>query len=52
MITQADEIHALTETLIYELIKAFALPKTRLTDKFIRLTFGKAARDCRGWDWS
>jgi len=44
MITQADEIHALAETLIYELIKAFALPKTRLTDKFIRLTFGKAAR--------
>jgi hypothetical protein len=44
MITQADEIHALTETLIYELIKAFALPKTRLTDKFIRLTFGKATR--------
>jgi hypothetical protein len=43
MITQADEIHALTETLIDELIKAFALPKTRLTDKFIRLTFGNAA---------
>ena len=44
MINQADEIHALTETLIYELAKAFALPGSELSKKLIRLTFGKAAR--------
>ena len=44
MISQADEIHALTETLIYELVKAFALPKSKLADRLIRLIFGKAAR--------
>jgi hypothetical protein len=44
MITQADEIQALTETLIYELVKAFALPKTELANRLMRLTFGKAAR--------
>ena len=44
MITQDDEIHALTETLIYELVKAFALPKTDLANRLIRLIFGKAAR--------
>jgi len=44
MINQADEIHALTETLIYELVKAFALPRSALSKKLIRLTFGKAAR--------
>jgi len=41
--TQSDEVHTLSETLIYELIKAFALPKTQVSDKFIRLIFGKAA---------
>jgi len=44
MISQADEIHALMETLIYELVKAFALPKSKLADRLIRLIFGKAAR--------
>jgi acyltransferase-like protein len=44
MITQDDEIHALTETLIYELVKAFALPRTELAHRLIRLIFGKAAR--------
>ena len=44
MISQADEIHALTETLIYELVKAFGLPGSELSKKLIRLTFGKAAR--------
>lgn len=44
MITQDDEIHALTETLIYELVKAFALPRTELANRLIRLIFGKAAR--------
>jgi acyltransferase-like protein len=44
MITQDDEIHALTETLIYELVKAFALPGSKLATRPIRLTFGKAAR--------
>lgn len=44
MITHDDEIHALTETLIYELVKAFALPNSRLATRFIRLTFGRAAR--------
>src|ERR1044072_5024737 len=44
MIYQADEIHALTETLIYELAKGFALPGSELSKKLIRLTVGKAAR--------
>ena len=44
MISQADEIHALTETLIDELVKAFALPRSELADRLIRLVFGKAAR--------
>ena len=44
MITQHEEIHALTETLIYELVKAFALPRTELSKRLIRLIFGKAAR--------
>ena len=44
MITQDNEIHALTETLIYELVKAFALPGSKLATRLIRLTFGKAAR--------
>lgn len=44
MIIQDDEVHALTETLIYELVKAFALPGSQLGEKLVRLTFGKAAR--------
>jgi 1-acyl-sn-glycerol-3-phosphate acyltransferase len=43
MITQDDEIHALTETLTYELVKAFALPNSELANRIIRLIFGKAA---------
>ena len=38
------EIHTLTETIIYELTKAFALPQNRAAKTFIRLIFGKAAR--------
>lgn len=38
------EIHTLTETLIYELTKAFALPQTDRAKRWIRLIFGKAAR--------
>src|SRR6266511_6399088 len=34
----------LTKTLIYELVKAFALPRSELADRLIRLIFGKAAR--------
>jgi Acyltransferase len=44
MIIQADEIHALTETLIYELVKAFALPRSELSKRLICMIFGKAAR--------
>ena len=44
MSSQADEIHALTETLIYELVKAFALPRNGTANTLIRLIFGKAAR--------
>lgn len=43
MISQADEIHALSETLIYELVKAFALPRNEPANRLIRLIFGKAA---------
>jgi acyltransferase-like protein len=43
MIIQADEIHALTETLIYELVKAFALPRSEFSKRLIRMIFGKAA---------
>lgn len=38
------DIHALSETLIFELVKAFALPQTPRTQYLIRLLFGKAAR--------
>jgi hypothetical protein len=38
------EIQTLTETLIYELTKAFALPQTNRAKGLIRLIFGKAAR--------
>jgi hypothetical protein len=44
MSTHANEIHILTETLIYELTKAFALPKSERAKSIIRLIFGKAAR--------
>jgi len=44
MSTQDEEIQALTETLIYELVKAFALPRNELANRLIRLIFGKAAR--------
>jgi hypothetical protein len=43
MITQHEEIHVLTETLIYELVKAFALPVTEPSKKLSRWIFGKAA---------
>jgi len=39
-----DEIDTLTETLIYELTKAFALPQKESIKRWIRLIFGKAAR--------
>jgi len=38
------EIQTLTETLIYELTKAFALPQTPTAKSLIRFIFGKAAR--------
>jgi len=38
------EIQTLTETLIYELTKAFALPQTRRAKRWIQWIFGKAAR--------
>ncbi len=38
------EIQALTETIIYELTKAFALPQTERAKQLIRFIFGKAAR--------
>ncbi len=38
------EIQTLTETLIYELTKAFALPQTPSARRMIQLVFGKAAR--------
>lgn len=40
----ADEIQTLTETIIYELAKAFALPQTERAKRWVRLLFGKAAR--------
>ena len=41
---QSAEIGALTETLIYELTKAFALPQTELAKSLIRVIFGKTVR--------
>jgi len=38
------DIQSLTETIIYELTKAFALPQTMWAKRLIRLIFGKAAR--------
>ncbi len=40
----SNEIHILTETIIYELTKAFALPQTEGVKRWIRLAFGRAAR--------
>lgn len=40
----SPDIHSLTETLIYELTKAFALPQRESVKRWIRLVFGKAAR--------
>lgn len=39
-----QDIHTLTDTLIYELTKAFALPQTARARALIRWVFGKAAR--------
>ena len=39
-----SEIQTLTETLIYELTKAFALPQTLWAKQMIRFLFGRAAR--------
>ncbi|NJC97169.1 MAG: hypothetical protein C3F07_17860 [Anaerolineales bacterium] len=38
------EIHTLTETLIYELTKAFALPQTKGAKVLVRAVFGRATR--------
>lgn len=40
----SPEIQTLTETLVYELTKAFALPQTEGVKRWIRLVFGRAAR--------
>lgn len=40
----SQEIHILTETIIYDLTKAFALPQTDGAKRWIRLVFGRAAR--------
>lgn len=39
----SNDLQILTETLIYELTKAFALPRTERAKRWIRLVFGKAA---------
>lgn len=44
MNTQNDDIHTLTETLIYELTRAFALPQTGWARSAVRLIFGRVAR--------
>ena len=41
---QADKIQELSETLIYELTKAFALPQTERTRSIIRFIFSRAVR--------
>jgi hypothetical protein len=38
------KINALTETLIFEITKALALPPTRMNRKIVGLLVGKAAR--------
>ena len=37
------EVQTLADTLIYELVKAFALPQTRIANAIIQAIFGKAA---------
>ncbi len=44
MNSRDDDIQTLAETLIHELTKAFALPRTARTRATIRFVFGKAAR--------
>jgi len=44
MNTQDQEINTLAETLIHELLKAFALPRSQLANRLVRLIFGSAAR--------
>lgn len=44
MKTQNNEINDLTETLIFELTKAFALPQTDRAKSVVRFFFGRAAR--------
>lgn len=40
----SPELHALTESILYELTKAFALRPTEHANRWVRLIFGKAAR--------
>ncbi len=40
----SDELQTLTESLIYELVKAFALPQTKPIKQIFRLIFGKPVR--------
>ena len=44
MITEANEIHALSESLIFDLTKAFGLQPTEQAKSLIRLIFGKVTR--------
>ena len=44
MTTHDEEIHTLSETLVYELTKAFALPPKTWTKQFIRAIFGRATQ--------
>jgi 1-acyl-sn-glycerol-3-phosphate acyltransferase len=44
MNTQNNEINTLTETLIFELTKALALPQTERAKSIVRFVFGRAAR--------
>ena len=44
MNTRNNEIHTLTETLVFELTKAFALPQTDRAKSVVRFFFGRAAR--------
>ena len=44
MNTFAEDIDTLKETLIYELTKAFALPRTRISKALVQAIFGRAAQ--------
>lgn len=44
MIIRAAEIQTLTDTLIYELIKAMSLPQTPIVKRIVRFLFGRAAK--------